>query len=77
MTHMDIDVEAVRRWIDDDPDEATARELTDLLEQSATSEDARIELADRFKGLLEFGTAGLRGHLGLSLIHISEPTRPY
>lgn len=64
MTHMDIDVEAVRRWIDDDPDEATARELTDLLEQSAISEDARIELADRFKGLLEFGTAGLRGHLG-------------
>ena len=72
--------EQVRTWIADDPDPATADELTTLLERAesgpthvapaASPEDqqgatdvraAREELADRFQGLLQFGTAGLRG----------------
>lgn len=64
--------EQVRRWADDDPDPRTAEHLRALL---ATAEDldspddelrqaARAELADRFAGTLQFGTAGLRGALG-------------
>lgn len=59
----------VRTWADDDPDPQTAEHLRMLL---ATAEDddedlaraAQDELADRFSGPLEFGTAGLRGALG-------------
>ena len=67
----------VRTWIADDPDPVTAAELTALLaraeaptdqgsplEQASAAEHAsaaREELADRFTGLLQFGTAGLRG----------------
>jgi len=52
-------------WRDDDPDEATRAELGTVLE-AARSGDAMAgaDLADRFVGMLEFGTAGLRGALG-------------
>ena len=59
---------AVRAWIADDPDPRTAAELTGLLAATKASDDAaataRTELADRFAGFLEFGTAGQRGALG-------------
>jgi phosphomannomutase len=49
-------------WIDDDPDPATRTELDALLDAVAAGDPgARTELADRFDGTLEFGTAGLRG----------------
>lgn len=49
----------VLAWVEDDPDETTRAELTGLL----SAGDA-TELRDRFRGMLEFGTAGLRGLLG-------------
>jgi phosphomannomutase len=56
---------AVRAWHDDDPDPTTRSELEALLERAESGdESARDDLADRFAGLLEFGTAGLRGALG-------------
>ncbi|MCL2849678.1 MAG: phospho-sugar mutase [Micrococcales bacterium] len=55
----------VAAWIADDPDPATAAELAGLLAAWRDGDDeARAELADRFAGPLEFGTAGLRGALG-------------
>lgn len=55
-------VAQARAWIADDPDEATRAELEDLLRAvEAGDETARVDLADRFDGTLEFGTAGLRG----------------
>lgn len=65
----------IEAWIADDPDEATASELEHLLQQAtaigsqtpaaqAQIDEAQRELADRFSGLLQFGTAGLRGALG-------------
>lgn len=48
-----------RAWVADDPDEATRAELTALIE----GEDL-AQIADRFSGDLQFGTAGLRGALG-------------
>ena len=57
--------ERATSWRDDDPDEATRSELDAVL-AAARSGDAGAEadLADRFVGMLEFGTAGLRGALG-------------
>lgn len=55
----------VLAWIEDDPDPRTAAELSDLLRGADGGQEAdRAELADRFSGLLQFGTAGLRGALG-------------
>ncbi|MGA2925796.1 MAG: phospho-sugar mutase [Solirubrobacteraceae bacterium] len=52
-------VEVVEAWIADDPDPRCRAELRALLDA-----DAHGELADRFRGSLRFGTAGLRGPLG-------------
>ncbi|MFJ1620349.1 phospho-sugar mutase [Streptomyces sp. NPDC088190] len=51
-----------RTWLAEDPDPETRDELARLIESgSAESAD---ELAARFAGTLQFGTAGLRGELG-------------
>ena len=67
----------VEEWILDDPDEATKHELQDLLDVAtgrepssgpvADPQTARTqvvaEIQDAFSGLLQFGTAGLRGRM--------------
>jgi phosphomannomutase len=58
-------IERATSWRDDDPDEVTRAELSGLLEAAAAGDaDAGNDLADRFEGTLEFGTAGLRGVMG-------------
>ena len=58
-------LERATSWRDDDPDEATRAELDAVLKAAGTGDAAaRADLADRFAGMLEFGTAGLRGALG-------------
>jgi phosphomannomutase len=60
----DDDVRArARAWAAEDPDPDTRRELEALLGADAGPAALR-DLADRFAGRLEFGTAGLRGTLG-------------
>ncbi|PFG33716.1 phospho-sugar mutase [Sanguibacter antarcticus] len=62
-------IEQAERWIADDPDEKTRADLTTLLHTAGSPDDeldepraqAFLELEDRFSGLLQFGTAGLRG----------------
>ncbi|HET6741205.1 MAG TPA: phospho-sugar mutase, partial [Kribbella sp.] len=57
---MTDDLKAVAEaWLSEDPDPDTRAELTQLLDAGDTA-----ELADRFSGTLEFGTAGLRGAVG-------------
>ncbi|GGT57600.1 phospho-sugar mutase [Streptomyces purpureus] len=46
-------------WLAEDPDSETREELAKLIESGDTD-----ELAARFGGTLQFGTAGLRGELG-------------
>ena len=46
-------------WLTEDPDPDTRTELARLIDA-----DDRAELAARFSGTLQFGTAGLRGELG-------------
>ncbi|MGN6106249.1 MAG: phospho-sugar mutase [Kofleriaceae bacterium] len=57
--------EAALAWLEEDPDPVTADELRGLID-AANRGDAAAErdLAERFSGALEFGTAGLRGILG-------------
>jgi phosphomannomutase len=52
-------------WLADDPDAATRDELRIAIEAARGGDVAAVDdLADRFAGLLQFGTAGLRGILG-------------
>ena len=54
-----------RTWAAEDPDEATAAELREVIERAESGDAAAAaELADAFDGTLSFGTAGLRGRLG-------------
>ncbi|MBL9012875.1 MAG: phospho-sugar mutase [Myxococcales bacterium] len=58
-------IEAARAWIDEDQDPVTVEELRALLARcDAGDEAAQKDLAERFTGSLEFGTAGLRGIIG-------------
>lgn len=58
-------IDRARAWVSDDPDEATATELKALIDRVVAGDaSAGDDLADRFDGTLEFGTAGLRGALG-------------
>lgn len=60
----------VTAWLAEDPDERDRAELAALLREASGPDDAEStsqaadELADRFSGRLEFGTAGLRGAVG-------------
>jgi phosphomannomutase len=54
-----------RAWADDDPDPQTRAELAAVVQAAQAGDGAALaDLADRFDGTLEFGTAGLRGELG-------------
>ncbi|NLW06327.1 MAG: phospho-sugar mutase [Pseudomonadaceae bacterium] len=61
---------AAETWRGQDPDVETKAELTALIERAVGGDQqigiktAAAELEDAFSGLLEFGTAGLRGRLG-------------
>ncbi|MFJ9074315.1 phospho-sugar mutase [Streptomyces sp. NPDC102278] len=59
MQEQDDLITRARAWLAEDPDPETAAELSALIEAGDTA-----ELADRFSGMLQFGTAGLRGELG-------------
>ncbi len=56
-------LERARVWAAEDPDEETRAELDAIVADVADGGDP-TDLADRFDGTLEFGTAGLRGALG-------------
>jgi phosphomannomutase len=58
-------LDAARAWGAADPDPVTRAELETLVGAAVTGDAAaRAELADRFSGTLQFGTAGLRAALG-------------
>ncbi|MGL5817924.1 MAG: phospho-sugar mutase [Phycicoccus sp.] len=58
-------VAAARTWAADDPDPVTSAEIESLCAAASSGDIAAgEELADAMSGMLEFGTAGLRGRLG-------------
>ena len=60
MTDTDAVQQQARAWLADDPDPETRAELAEVLAGLPATAD---DLADRFAGRLEFGTAGLRGEV--------------
>ena len=62
MSDLTLLVEQARAWAAEDPDEQTRAELETVIAAAERGEET--DLADRFAGTLEFGTAGLRGALG-------------
>ena len=64
-TEMSELLDAAGAWASDDPDLETRAELEAVIEAAGAGDVAAIEdLSDRMSGLLQFGTAGLRGALG-------------
>jgi phosphomannomutase len=65
MTSADINalLDSARAWLVEDPDPQTRAELEAAVAEVDEGGDP-TDLADRFAGTLEFGTAGLRGALG-------------
>src|SRR6187401_3494013 len=59
----DVLLERARAWAAEDPDDTTRTELEQIIADVEGGADA-TDLADRFAGTLEFGTAGLRGAVG-------------
>ncbi|MEP1126523.1 MAG: phospho-sugar mutase [Ilumatobacter sp.] len=54
-------IEQAVAWLEAEPDDDIRRELTTLVDAARTDNaDALADLADRFSGRLQFGTAGLR-----------------
>src|SRR5690606_24308870 len=62
-------IDAARDWISQDPDPQTRAELTALVEANDVA-----EIAARFAGTLQFGTAGLRGELGAGPMRMNRVT---
>jgi len=60
-------VDTARAWIEQDPDAETRAELEQLIASGDTE-----ELAARFAGRLEFGTAGLRAELGAGPLRMNR-----
>jgi phosphomannomutase len=61
-----------RAWMNDDPSPEDRAELAALLARADAEEAAAAELAERFAGPLEFGTAGLRGLVGAGESRMNE-----
>ena len=66
MSDLEALLKRARGWAAEDPDTETRAELEQLVADAAGDPDgpAAADLADRFSGTLQFGTAGLRGPLG-------------
>jgi len=58
-------------WLSEDPDPKTRQELATLLAEGA-AEGSDQALLDRFDGVLEFGTAGIRGVLGAGPLRMNR-----
>jgi len=62
-----------REFMAEDPDPVTRSELQALLKRAEGGDEAaRRDLADRFSGPLEFGTAGLRGRVEAGLARMNR-----
>ena len=66
MDDLDALLQQARSWAAEDPDEETRAELEAILASASADPGgpAAADLAERFAGTLQFGTAGLRGPLG-------------
>ncbi|GHC49636.1 phospho-sugar mutase [Streptomyces flavofungini] len=61
-----------RAWLAEDPDPETREELAKLVDAAPGTLAVLAELAARFAGTLQFGTAGLRGELGAGPLRMNR-----
>ncbi|MFD0415467.1 phospho-sugar mutase [Streptomyces sp. NPDC127108] len=59
-------------WLAEDPDPETREELAKLVDAAPGSPAVLADLAARFAGTLQFGTAGLRGELGAGPLRMNR-----
>ncbi|MFD9865585.1 phospho-sugar mutase [Streptomyces alboflavus] len=59
-------------WLAEDPDPETREELAKLVDAAPGSPAVLDDLAARFAGTLQFGTAGLRGELGAGPLRMNR-----
>lgn len=59
-------------WLAEDPDPETREELAKLVDAAPGTPAVLAELAARFAGTLQFGTAGLRGELGAGPLRMNR-----
>lgn len=72
MDQDDLLVAQARAWLAADPDAQDRADLEAVIDRATSTdprtadlrERSRADLADRFRGTLQFGTAGLRGRMG-------------
>ncbi|MFJ3303307.1 phospho-sugar mutase [Streptomyces sp. NPDC086549] len=64
--HDDL-IARAKAWLAEDPDAETREELAELIDAGEVT-----ELAARFAGTLQFGTAGLRGELGAGAMRMNR-----
>ncbi|MFF3344376.1 phospho-sugar mutase [Streptomyces sp. NPDC002779] len=64
--HDDL-IARAQAWLAEDPDADTRAELAELIDAKDTA-----ELAARFSGTLQFGTAGLRGEIGAGPLRMNR-----
>ncbi len=74
MTNTEQLIETAKSWLAQDFDPATIAELTQLISAAATDPTAFAELASRFSGALEFGTAGLRAEVAAGESRMNRAT---
>lgn len=66
-------VHIARAWRDAEPDDDISTELTDLIDAAAARTDGAVdELATRFAGRLQFGTAGLRAEVAAGSMRMNR-----
>ena len=75
----DAILDTAHRWLAVEPDPDIAVELADLIERAAAEPDgppadetAAADLAARFAGRLQFGTAGLRAAVGAGSMRMNR-----
>ncbi|MFD9881263.1 phospho-sugar mutase [Streptomyces alboflavus] len=59
-------------WLAEDPDPETREELAKLVDAAPGTPAVLADLAARFAGTLQFGTAGLRGELGAGPLRMNR-----
>lgn len=74
MTSTEQLIETAKSWLAQDFDPATIAELTQVISAAATDPTALAELASRFGGPLEFGTAGLRAEVAAGESRMNRAT---
>src|SRR6266508_6369054 len=68
-------IDRARAWLAVDPDPETRAELRGLIDGSEGGDEGALsDVAARFSGRLQFGTAGLRGELGAGPMRLNRVT---